>query len=380
VSQVEQPQTDGDTAAPTQTQEPLVENMLAAVDRDTPPELKAPPAAEGVSAAELEARLALTRRRINIAAGAIVYYDLNRKEGELTDREQRVIELIYSGLTLEDADTALHVAVDIERWRQPGHGDCHSRGVVIRNGSFSACACVLRAKARGQYRAQAQAKAKAPGAAASTVERERASRLAQARTLLQRAEAAQTAACAPLDEKIAKAKEDLRAFNTASESLRDQIEVNGVDAAVAENNKKAAAEQIANHRRLRTAAREDLTHTLSAIETDGTSVDTELAIQRNHAIALINRICGSRHDEALTTVYHDKCAAKACAHREHAAQLQYELDQLVAKNAPAVAQLDALKAERARIARHHEPRIEQARKRVRRLEFVNGTSAPSETA
>lgn len=282
-------------------------------------------------------------------------------ESALTDSQRAeaakiLEEQAAASIDIKDVETAASVSAIIPRYVKPSCPACHGDGIARRGGVDDICACVDR---RWQADLDHQAFVEglhAPGRAlGARVESTRAvddaKRLAEARAALVQAHAAVTTACANVDAEI-KALEDEGAAYLA---MRAQLDAHA----------RANVEAIA----LR------LGHLIAPLfQSQSLGVDVDDRAQARLAVDEVfdtAALVGGLHAAQKTA---EEAARLARANALECAQRIEALDE---ENRPIVERLAALRIERARIARHHQPKIDRAEKRVRRLAYVTG-SAPTE--
>ncbi len=326
--------------------------------------------------------LAARMHRVGIAdvlltAGGAGAVDETTLSDEQRVEAAKVLEEVTAGsLSVEDVETASQTAAIIRHYVKPSCAVCRGAGVVRRDASDDVCGCVDRrwqAKAdRETFAANLRAPGRASGARVeSTREIDREARIAKARDELTRACDAEASACASLDAQINTLEADIVEY---------QSERGRLDAARAKSIAQAEDQE-------RLAAR------LTEITSSACCKVEEVVLQLEPLIARLFESMPLFDDERVRVhAIVDEAYAAASQARQHRADqeaaaeaartarteawtYQRQIDAIDVDNAPITEQIQKLRAERARIARHHQPKIDRAQKRLRRLTYLAGGSA-----
>jgi len=266
-------------------------------------------------------------------------------------------EQTASSVDIKDVETAASVAAIIPRYVKPSCPVCHGEGIARRGGADDIC---VRVDRRWQADLDHQVFVEGlhtPGrASGARVESTRvvddAKRLAEAREALARAHAAAQAACTDVDAKIKSLEGECAAYFAAREPLLGHEEI--------VREARARAGKISVEVREEAAALDKMTRGDGVVSTG-----VELTVKQVQELraAAVDRISDAidryKVNDAVLARTETKVAALA------------KLDE---ENAPLVNEIARLCTERARIARHHQPKIDRAEKRVRRLAYVTGSA------
>jgi len=326
--------------------------------------------------------LAVRMRRAGIAgvfstAGGVLAVD----EGALTDDQRqeatKILKEVSADLVaLDDVETASSVAAMIPRYIKPSCPICQGGGLV-RGGVDDFCVCVDR---RWQAAIDHQAfidNLRAPGRAfGACVKSTRAvddqKRIAAARGDLNQARVVQVAACAELDGEI----KELETVVAPYFAERGQLDASRIESGVlaAEQERLAGGyaqaveevdaivEEIALHLG-------ELIRPLFRATTTG-FVDDDRARAHSAVDAVYAAAAEAGHRRV------DRKGAEEAAQQERSAErvCEQRIAALDADNVSLVDKIERLRAVRARIARHHQPKIDRAEKRLRRLTYLAGSA------
>ena len=275
-------------------------------------------------------------------------------ESALTDDQRAAAARIFeemaaSSIDIKDVETAAGVASVVSRHVKPSCSACHGSGIARRGGVDDICVCVDR---RWQAALNHQAFVgglHAPGRASGVrVESTRAAdaqqRIIAAKEALTQAHAAVTTACADIDAEI-KTLEDAGVTYCTERAQLD------ADAQLAGNRARAVADA-------QTRVEEIALQIGLVVESLIEARLTEPASKVHEAVDALYIVALEADRRRV-----DLKSAKDAAMR---------LAALDADNASLVGALEKLRSERARIARHHQPKIDRAEKRLRRLSYVSG--------
>lgn len=305
-------------------------------------------------------------------------------ESALSDDQRaeatKILEDVAAGsLSVEDVEAASQTVVIIRHYVKPSCEICHGAGVVCRSASDDVCGCVDRRWQAKVDREAFAANLRMPGRASgarveSTRDTDREERIAKARAELARARDAEASACASLDAQI----NTLEAGIAEYRSRREQLNVSMVEST-----------ELAE-------AREHLAARLTEITNSACSEVEEVVLQLEPLIARlfesmpllddervrVHAIVDKAYDAAFQARQYraDQEAAAEAARtaRTEAWTCQRRIDAIDVDNAPLIEQIQKLRAERARIARRHQPKIDRAQKALRRLTYLVGGSAQEE--
>ena len=302
-------------------------------------------------------------------------------ESALTeDQRLEATKILDADVPVEDVETAVSVAAMIPRYVKPSCPICHGGGLA-RGSVDNFCVCVDR---RWQATIDHQAfvdTLRAPrhdfGARVeSTRAADDAKRIEVAKDVLDRARAVQAAACGDLDGKI----KDLEDTGAAYFAEREKIDAS-----------RAASKALAEEQ-------ERLAEEYTRLVAEGDARAEEIALQLGRLIEPLFRayLAGFDDDDraqAHTAVDEVYATAALVSTRRVARKASEEAGQraraderaceqqiavIDAANAPLVGTIERLRAERARIARHHQPKIDRAEKRLRRLTYLAGDTGGDE--
>lgn len=298
---------------------------------------------------------------------------------------ERVVGRILTELPENEVEEAFSTAQAVKRAAKPMCRHCRGRAIVKHVAvlkkavTWAFCECVHRRV--GEIRAR-RAVVEVPGRqaqvapATARVERDR---LVEARAVLERAVAAQAEACADLDARIADVEQGLAGYTAERAMLQAALAANTEQSALCGRAQMTAHGHAEYH--------EERAEAL-AIEL-GRGVQVELE-RRGDPGAFYDRAVPRRttFKEAgglLVQVRHHLGQADWWrgwregfgAYRREAdgavGQLEHDVARLDEANRSASSALVRLREERARVARHHQPKVERAERRVSRLAYIAGS-------
>lgn len=287
-------------------------------------------------------------------------------ESTLTDNQRSEAAKIFEETTatsvdIKDVETAASVAVIIPRHVKPSCSTCHGGGVVSRGSVDDICDCVDR---RWQAVVDHQTFVDglhAPGRASgvrvkSTRAVDDAKRLTSARAKLSRVRAAATDACADIDAGIKVLEDVSTAYFAAREPLIGQGEV----VRVARVRATAIDADV----------RKEATTLGGAIHGDGVApAGADLTIEQAQALRAAAHAAVDRVYDAIDCYVAN---AAVLARAEANVATLAELDE---KSRPVVERLTELRAERDRITRRYQPKIDRAERKVRRLAYLTSSGS-----
>lgn len=286
-------------------------------------------------------------------AGGTPSVDESMLDADQRAEAARILEEVAAAtLKVEEVETASSVAAVIPRYVKPSCSICDGRAVVRRGSSIDLCDCVDRRWQAAVDRETFVAGLRAPDRASgvrveSTRESDADARVAAAKEALARARAASAAACADIDTSIGVL--ELKGAAYFTERRRLEAEASQVDLRLKTvADAQAKVEEIA----LRIAHLiKPLFDGQSKWSADNLSL-AHASIDTIHTAAVDASVFRGEHGIAEEAV-------------RRIAEIDVEI-------APIIARIERLRAERARIARHHQPKIDRAEKRLRRLVYLSG--------
>lgn len=311
----------------------------------------------------------------SVAGGALAVDEAALDADQRAQAALVLDEVAAATLTVVDVEEAVRAAVAVPHYVKPSCSTCGGRGVVRRGGVDDLCGCVDR-----RWQADADRRAfvdalRAPGRASgvrveSTRATDVAERVASAREAIARARAASSAACADLDAAIGAREAEYAGYiaergrvdatRVASKTRADDLD------RLAKGYAKSAADAQDKVEEIVTQIGDLIEHLFWVRSTD--SVDDG----RAQAHAALDAVYVAAAEVKHCRV--DQKAAEEVARQARDTEVACEqrIAAIDADSAHIVADVERLCAERARIARHHQPKIDRAERRLRRLTYKFG--------
>lgn len=302
-------------------------------------------------------------------------------ESTLSDEQRaeaaKVLDEVAAGsLSVEDVEAAAQTTAIIKHYVKPSCAVCRGSGVVRRGASDDVCGCVDRRWQAKVDREAFAANLRTPGRASgarveSTREIDREERIAKARDELARARDAEAFACADLDAQIASLEAGIIEYRSRYEQLTARV----IESTALAEYQERLATQIAE---IADSVSKEVEEVVLRLEPliqrlfnttpliDGERLRVHAIVDKAYAIAGQARQRRAEQEAATEAARTARTEVRTC---------QQQIDAINTDNAPIIEQIEKLRAERARIARRHQPKIDRAQKTLRRLTYLAGGSA-----